>query len=74
MPDRHTWDAYEKLVLGKLDDHTASLKAVHSEVVKLQVEIAVVKTKLGFIGVISGIAGTVVTMLAKQFLDRQGTL
>lgn len=74
MTDRHNWDAYEKLVIGKLDDHTTALKAIHSEVIRLQVEMGIVKTKLSFIGFVSGMVGSILVMLIKQFMVRQGPL
>ena len=72
MPDRNTWDTYERLVMGSLKDHTASLKGVHDEIVKLQVEIAIVKVKLGFIGAISGMAGTIFITLIKLLMNKEG--
>jgi hypothetical protein len=69
MTDRpNTWEQYEKLVLDKLDDHGKTLKNIHDEVIRLQIEMGVVKTKLALIGAASGGASAVVTTVLVNLL------
>ena len=72
MTSKNDWDTYERLVIGKLDDHTASLRAIHDEVIRLQIEMGVVKTKLGFIGLMSGMVGSTIITLINKFLIANG--
>lgn len=70
MTDRpNTWEQYEKLVLDKLDDHGKTLKNIHDEVIRLQIEMGVVKTKLALIGGVSGAASAVVTTILVNYLS-----
>lgn len=65
--DNDDWGKYEKLVLEKLNEHGKSLKSIHEEVIKLQIEMGVVKTKVGFIGAMSGAGVTVFLWAIKYF-------
>ena len=61
------WSRYEKLVLAQLKEHSRSLKSIHEEVIILQIEMGVVKTKVGFIGAMSG-AGVTIFLWAVKYL------
>lgn len=62
------WERYEKLVIDKLDDHGKTLKSIHDEVIKLQIEMGIVKTKLALIGALSGGASAIVTTVVLNFI------
>jgi hypothetical protein len=63
MAGRSGWNSYQKLVLGKLSEHSATLGALTEElaelrkkdVTDLKVEIAMLKVKAGLWGATAGV-------------------
>lgn len=69
MTDRDSWERYEKMVIDKLDDHTRTLETIHKELIKVQVEMGIVKTKLALIGILSGmVSGTVISVIVSSVM------
>jgi hypothetical protein len=66
------WGRYEKLVIGKLDEHGKALGEIHREVIRLQVEMGVIKTKVGFIGAASGTAASLLIYFVKYVFILKG--
>ncbi len=63
-----SWERYEKLVLDKLDNHATSLDLIYKELVNIQIEMGVVKTKLAMIGALSGACSSVIVMVLSHFI------
>jgi hypothetical protein len=61
------WGRYEKLVIGKLDEHGNALKEIHMELIRLQVDMGIVKTKVGLIGALSGSIAALLTGVVKHY-------
>jgi hypothetical protein len=63
MAHDNGWDSYQKLVLGKLSDHSAVLESLDNkiqsirteDIPSLQIEIAMLKIKAGVWGAVAGV-------------------
>ena len=65
-----SWERYEKLVLDKLDNHGDTLDTIYKELIKIQVEMGVVKTKLALIGVISGSLSSIAILFLNFYFTK----
>jgi hypothetical protein len=54
MNDASGWSAYEKLVLGELNDLKAELAQVEQQLVLMRIDIATLKVKSGLWGAVAG--------------------
>lgn len=65
MTPSSTWNAYEKLVLEKLDNHSEQLACLTKKVTDLRVELARLQIKAGLWGTLAGgVSSLVVAILA----------
>ena len=61
--DNEGWNAYQKLVMEKLDEHDTRFGNVEEKLTQIQVDIATLKVKAGVWGGIAGLVPVVLGMV-----------
>ena len=72
MAQENGWSQYQKLVVGKLDDHDGKFTSIEDKLTKIQVDLATLKVKAGVWGGIAGLIPVVIAIV--MFYTTQGSV
>lgn len=61
--DEDCWPEYQRLVLGRLEDHGEALDTIRSQLTRIRIDIATLKVRAGMWGAASGLITAVVAGL-----------